>query len=124
MGYEGGLFIEDEQEKLQVCKQRNQLLVQTRRLIEEHGFEVEIASAGGANTYQVTGKCSGISEIQPGSYVTMDDWNRKYGLDFEQVYGGIVQDLYTRNLLARSKKNIFLTAKGRNFANLVMAELV
>ena len=67
MGFEGGLFIEDEQEKLQVCKQRNQVLVQTSRLIEEHGFEVEIASAGGANTYQVTGKCSGITEIQPGS---------------------------------------------------------
>lgn len=56
--------------------------------------------------------------------VSTDDLQARYGLDFEQVYGGIVQDLYTRNLLARSKKNIFLTAKGRTFANLVMAELV
>lgn len=85
MGYEGGLFIQDEQKKLDLCRQRNQALVETRRLIEDQGFEVEIVSAGGANTYQITGNCPGITEIQPGSYVNMDDCNRKFGLDFEQA---------------------------------------
>ena len=56
--------------------------------------------------------------------VCTDDLQARYGLDFEQVYGGIVQDLCSRNLLERGKKSVYLTAKGRTFANLVMAELV
>lgn len=48
----------------------------------------------------------------------------RYGLDFNQVYGEIIQDLFVRNLLERSKNHFYLTEKGRTFANLVMAELV
>ncbi|MBN2456262.1 MAG: DSD1 family PLP-dependent enzyme [Sedimentisphaerales bacterium] len=85
MGYEGGLFIMAEDEKIKVCRQRNRALVKTKELLQDKGFTVEIVSAGGANTYNITGLCPGITEIQPGSYVTMDDWNKKYGLDFEQA---------------------------------------
>ncbi len=56
--------------------------------------------------------------------VSTDDLQARYGLDFEQFYGGLVQDLCGRDLLARDKKNVYLTAKGRTFANLVMAELL
>ena len=85
MGYEGGLFVPDEGEKLRICQERNQRLVETRQLIEANGFPVEIVSAGGTNTYQITGACPGITEIQPGSYVTMDDWTTKHGVDFGQA---------------------------------------
>ncbi len=48
----------------------------------------------------------------------------RYGLDFETVYGEIVKNLCAQNLLKQNKSNFHLTAKGRSFANLVMAELV
>ena len=83
MGYEGGLFISDIEKKRKVCMESNSLLVDTARLIEKEGFPVKVISAGGSNTYGLTGIYPGITEIQAGSYVTMDTHNRSYGLDFE-----------------------------------------
>ena len=54
-------------------------------LIEKNGFPVEIVTAGGSNTFNLTGLYPGITDIQVGSYVTMDAHNRFYGLDFEQA---------------------------------------
>ena len=85
MGYEGGLFGMTEDERATECAKRNQLLVATRELIEKNGFPVEICSAGGSTTYATAGRCPGITELQPGSYVTMDSWNREHGVDFEQA---------------------------------------
>jgi len=48
----------------------------------------------------------------------------RYGLDFETVYGKVVKQLCAQNLLEQNKTNFYLTAKGRSFANIVMAELV
>ncbi len=82
-GYEGGVFLPDDAEKMRVCQHRNQLLVDTRALLEKNGFAVEIVSAGGSNTHTITGLRKEITEIQPGSYVTMDAWNLKFGQPFE-----------------------------------------
>jgi D-serine deaminase-like pyridoxal phosphate-dependent protein len=85
MGYEGGMFIEDlEKKKKQTCE-CNQRLVETKELIERNGFPVEIVTAGGSNTFNLTGTYPGITDIQVGSYVTMDRYNRYYGLQFEQA---------------------------------------
>lgn len=85
MGYEGGLFINDFEEKVRKCRESNQRLVETRELIERNGFPVEIASAGGSNTFKLTGLDPGITDVQVGSYVTMDAHGRYFGLDFEQA---------------------------------------
>ncbi|MFB3902681.1 MAG: DSD1 family PLP-dependent enzyme [Acidobacteriota bacterium] len=85
MGYEGGVFIDDEAEKRRIASERANLLVRTKEAVEKSGFPVGIASAGGSNTYQLTGRVPGITEVQAGSYVTMDDWNRRYGIEFEQA---------------------------------------
>lgn len=85
MGYEGGMYIKDEAEKIRQCEQANRALVQTKELIEKNGFPVEIVSAGGSNTYYLTGVYPGITDIQVGSYVTMDLNNREHGLDFAQA---------------------------------------
>ena len=84
MGYEGGLFI-DARDKEGKCRECNSLLVETSRLLRDSGLPVEIVSAGGSNTYCLTGVYPGITEIQPGSYVTMDSFNASHGLDFEQA---------------------------------------
>ena len=85
MGYEGGLFIKDLEEKKKKCAERNRLLVETRDLIVKNGFPVEIVTAGGSNTFNLTGIYPGITDIQIGSYVTMDSHSKYYGLDFEQA---------------------------------------
>ena len=75
----------DEEEKRKICNERNQVLIETVELIKKNGFPVENVSAGGSNTYYITGLCPGITDIQVGSYVTMDDWNKKFRLDFGQA---------------------------------------
>ena len=85
MGYEGGMFIENLEEKKKQTRECNQRLVETKELIERNGFPVEIVTAGGSNTFSLTGIYPGITDIQVGSYVTMDSHNRHYGLDFKQA---------------------------------------
>jgi D-serine deaminase-like pyridoxal phosphate-dependent protein len=85
MGYEGGMFIENPEEKKKQTHECNQRLVETKELIERNGFPVEIVTAGGSNTFNLTGTYPGITDIQVGSYVTMDRYNRYYGLHFEQA---------------------------------------
>jgi len=85
MGYEGGMFIENLEEKKKQTQECNQRLVGTKELIERNGFPVEIVTAGGSNTFNLTGGYPSITDIQVGSYVTMDSHNRYYGLDFEQA---------------------------------------
>lgn len=85
MGYEGGIFIHDAQEKKEKCTAANRALVDTAKLIETNDIPVEIVSAGGSNTFSLTGTYPGITEVQVGSYATMDSHNREYGLNFEQA---------------------------------------
>jgi len=85
MGYEGGLYLHDPDAKRRQCAESNRLLVETKALVESAGFPVEIATAGGSNTYNLSGVFPGITDIQPGSYVTMDEHSATYGMDFEQA---------------------------------------
>jgi D-serine deaminase-like pyridoxal phosphate-dependent protein len=85
MGYEGGLYIKDPGEKQAKCLQANETLVATRDLLIAAGIPVEIVSAGGSNTYCLTGAYPGITDVQVGSYVTMDLHNEDYGLGFRHA---------------------------------------
>jgi D-serine deaminase-like pyridoxal phosphate-dependent protein len=85
MGYEGGVFTKDAGEKERRCAQANRLLVETARLLERGGIAVGIVTAGGSNTFGITGIQPGITDVQVGSYVTMDLHNRAFGIDFEQA---------------------------------------
>jgi len=85
MGYEGGLFIKDLEEKKKKCTERNQRLVETKEFIEKNGLPVEVVSAGGSNTFFLTGIYPGIGDLQVGSYVTMDMHSTYYGADFEHA---------------------------------------
>lgn len=56
--------------------------------------------------------------------VFVENVEKRYNLTFEHVYGEIIVDLIARNLLVWESGFVYLTAKGRLFANQVMAELV
>ena len=85
MGYEGGCFLKDDREKSGRCAAAYQQLVETSELVRRAGFPVEIVTAGGSNTYALGGVYPGITDLQVGSYVTMDTFNREYGQNFRQA---------------------------------------
>ena len=58
-------------------------LVSTKDLIEDSGIPGEIVSAGGTGTYNLTGNYRGITEVQAGSYLTMDVAYLDGGIDFD-----------------------------------------
>ncbi len=73
MGYEGHcVFIKDYQERKKKANQALALLIMTKKLLEEKGLECRIVSAGGTGTYDIAGSYPGVTEVQAGSYATMD----------------------------------------------------
>ena len=47
-------------------------LAQCAALIESSGIPVSIVSTGGTGTYSISGDCSGITDVQVGTYLLMD----------------------------------------------------
>lgn len=74
MGYEGHLqcSIPDFSERKAKCEETLAPLIKTKDMILDSRIPVEIVTAGGTGTYNITSKIEGVTEIQPGSYVTMD----------------------------------------------------
>jgi D-serine deaminase-like pyridoxal phosphate-dependent protein len=73
MGYEGHCALEVNRgvRAAKAGEAMNKLLAVADAL-EADGFEIEIVSAGGTGTYDLTGANPRITEIQAGSYVFMD----------------------------------------------------
>jgi D-serine deaminase-like pyridoxal phosphate-dependent protein len=73
MGYEGhAVFIEPFAERRSAGETANALLVQHAEGVRAAGLPVGIVSGGGTGTYNICGAYPGITEVQAGSYPTMD----------------------------------------------------
>ncbi len=97
MGYEGhAVMIEDFEEREEVAQEAMAKLVATRDFVQERGIEVEIVSGGGTGTYQITGNYPGVTEIQAGSYATMDGRYRRVGMEFRHALTVVTQVISTR----------------------------
>jgi len=97
MGYEGhAVMIEDLDERRRVAEQAMAALVGTRDLLLAHGIPVKIVSAGGSGTHEITGCYPGVTELECGSYATMDAKYRSVGLDFEQALTVLAQVISAR----------------------------
>jgi len=84
MGYEGhAVMIQDVGERTRVAQAAMDTLVGMRDLLQRDGLPVGIVSGGGTGTYAITGAYPGVTEVQAGSYVTMDAKYRSVGIDFE-----------------------------------------
>ena len=84
LGYEGHcVLIDDYEEKKRLCLEALAKDVQTGDLIRRSGIEVETICAGGTSTYDITGNYSGITEIHPGTYATMDLKFKNMGMPFD-----------------------------------------
>lgn len=86
MGYEGHLQgIADRSERERRARAAMDQLAATATLLRAHGLVCEIVSAGGTGTYDISGRVSGITEIQAGSYALMDTDYARVGVPFEQA---------------------------------------
>ncbi len=82
MGYEGGMWIEDFEERSIETKARVRKLVDSRELVERAGLPVKVVSAGGTGTWNITSEIDGVTEVQAGAYPFMDAHYR-YVPDFD-----------------------------------------
>jgi D-serine deaminase-like pyridoxal phosphate-dependent protein len=85
MGYDGHCIrVVDATEREACSKKANQILVDTRKYIEEAGLKVEIVSGSGTYTYKYATQFNGITEVQAGTYLFMDTAFRESGVtEFE-----------------------------------------
>lgn len=83
LGYEGhAVLVTDAEQRARQAGDAMQALVATAELIRQAGLPVEIVSAGGTGTYNLTGAFPGVTEVEAGSYPFMDTKYRRLGLPF------------------------------------------
>lgn len=84
MGYEGhAVLVLDPEERRQKALASLRLLVDTAELLRQNDVPVQIVSSSGTGTFDLGGSFPGVTEIQPGSYATMDGRYRQVGVPFE-----------------------------------------
>ena len=84
MGYEGHMVNTIPYEKrAEGAHEAMSLLLGSKEAVEKAGIPVEVVSAGGTGTYNISGAIPGITEIEAGSYIFMDGAYRKVLQDFE-----------------------------------------
>jgi D-serine deaminase-like pyridoxal phosphate-dependent protein len=59
--------------------QSNERVVAARHALEKAGFTVQMVSVGGTGSYNIDADYTGVTEIQPGSYIFMDAHYNKIG---------------------------------------------
>jgi D-threonine aldolase len=73
MGFEGHVVTEpDRGQRARMAAEALERLLACVEILERAGFEIEIVSAGGTNTYDMTGANARVTELQAGTYVLMD----------------------------------------------------
>jgi D-serine deaminase-like pyridoxal phosphate-dependent protein len=72
-GYDGHLqSLPDMAERERRSREATELLVGTRRTLEQAGIAVEVVTGGGTGTWEFVASCPGVTELQPGSFILMD----------------------------------------------------
>ena len=88
MGYEGhAMAIADPAVRAQVARESTAVLLRVASELRAAGFPIDVVSAGGTGTYDVTGTMPGVTEVQAGSYALMDTAYARYGLPFGEALG-------------------------------------
>jgi D-serine deaminase-like pyridoxal phosphate-dependent protein len=73
MGFEGHVVTEPNRAlRATMAAEAMERLIACVEILERAGFEIEIVSAGGTNTYDMTGANPRVTELQAGTYVLMD----------------------------------------------------
>ncbi|HXW78776.1 MAG TPA: alanine racemase [Acidimicrobiales bacterium] len=85
-GYEGHCSLEpDEQRRTAKQRAAMDLFVQVADRLESLGLPCPVRSAGGTATWRLTAARHGVTEIQAGSYVVMDNFHGRMVPEFEHA---------------------------------------
>lgn len=86
MGYEGhAVAIRDRFEREAAVGRAMEQLVSTARMFGHAGLTLDVVSAGGTGSYDISSAIDGITEIQAGSYALMDTDYATLALPFEHA---------------------------------------
>ncbi len=106
-GYEGHLVLrEPGAEKDRLTVEAIRLLARTKRAIENEGLCCEEISGGGTGTYRVAASEGVMTEIQAGSYATMDARYAKVTPEFAKALFVLV------TIISRPKKGLAIGDAG------------
>jgi D-serine deaminase-like pyridoxal phosphate-dependent protein len=83
MGYEGSMHGMDATARAEACRDAIADLIATKELIEQAGIAVKNVSVGASSTYKTAAAIQGVTEVQPGSYLTGDARYMAEWSDFE-----------------------------------------
>ena len=73
MGYEGHVVLEpDRQRRADLAREAMDFLAGYVQALQNDGHRIEIVSAGGTNTYDMTGVHPCVTELQAGTYAVVD----------------------------------------------------
>jgi D-serine deaminase-like pyridoxal phosphate-dependent protein len=88
MGYEGHAVLErDRARRRALVEEAMATLMRHVELLRGDGHDVAIVSAGGTNTYDLTGPVAGVTELQAGTYALMDTAYVAFAPRFEPALG-------------------------------------
>lgn len=94
--YEGHLpFVFDFAERTRLTQEAMGQAIETRQLLEDHGIQVQGISGGSSSTYKITGLIEGMTELQSGSYVTMD-WSYQQAIPEFEIAMTILASVISR----------------------------
>jgi len=86
MGYEGHvIFTFEKEERARLATACMDELISAKHELEKAGFPIKIVSGGGTGTYDISSKVKGVTEIQAGSYLTMDRTYTYLNLGFQEA---------------------------------------
>ena len=121
MGYEGHtVLIPDYERRKSECRKALARLIKVRDFLQKNGISIKIVSAGGTGTYNIAAHYPGITEVQAGSYATMDTQYRKIGIDFE-----IALSLMTTIISHPTEEKYILDTGSKSLSNdMGMPELI
>lgn len=121
-GYEGHCSLTLEREKRhRLAHEAMDFFIEIADMLEAHGMPCEILSAAGTGTWEVTASNPRLTEIQPGSYATMDGYHRQLEPRFEQattVLSTVISRRPDRIVVDAGKKTVGATEarlKGYDF---------
>ena len=97
MGYEGHLqALPPSPERDEIVRQGAKAIVESATLLESAGIPAPIRSTGGTGTYAAAGDYPGITEIQAGSYLLMDNIYVSRGASFRRSLTVLATVISTR----------------------------
>lgn len=106
MGYEGSMHNFDAAQRASACREAVAKLLDTVAQIERAGVPVKIVSVGASSTYKTAATIPGVTEIQPGSYLTGDARYAAEWSDFEPALSVLT------SVVSRPLPNVITTDVG------------